>query len=117
MAGAIEAGSTDCTEVVEEVESSEGHSVVQACTGLDQSSTAVVGGAVRNYVRMGIVAEPHRFVETLSHSARKINTFFTLLMSAFSFQFYSINNETLFSLKYILNVLLPRLRISHVFCF
>ena len=58
MAGAIEAGSTDCTEVVEEVESSEGHSVVQACTGLDRSSTAVVGGAVRNYVRMGIVAEP-----------------------------------------------------------
>lgn len=57
MAGAIEAGSTDCTEVVEEVESSEGHSVVQACTGLDRSSTAVVGGAVRNYVRMGIVAE------------------------------------------------------------
>ena len=56
MAGAIEAGSTDCTEVVEEVESSEGHSVVQACTGLDQFSTAVVG-AVRNYVRMGIVAE------------------------------------------------------------
>jgi len=33
-------------------------------------------------------------------------------MSAFSFQFYDINNETLFSLKYVLNVLLPRLRIK-----